>query len=52
MAAIRPASGPETPISNSALRFGIRPRIEITAPNVPIKLGTGIKYGRLASTPW
>jgi hypothetical protein len=41
--AASPASGPATPISNSAFRSGIRPFILMTAPIVPMSVGTGMK---------
>ena len=51
--AIKPAIGPATPISNTALRDGIGESIFMNAPNVPagpIIGGVGIKYGNVAST--
>jgi len=50
--ATRPASGPLAPMSNSAFRSGIRPFMRMTAPIVPMRLGNGMKYGRLAFTRW
>ena len=38
-ATINPANGPATPISNSARRSRIGPRIRMMAPNVPMKCG-------------
>ena len=49
----KPASGPDTPMSNSALRFGIGDRMRMKAPRVPTRLksGNGMKKGSVASTP-
>ena len=44
--------GPDAPMSRSARRVGITPRIRMTAPIVPkgLKSGMGMKYGSDAST--
>ena len=47
---MNPAIGPAAPISTSAKRFLIGDRILINAPKVPIKVGAGTKYGKVAST--
>ena len=50
-AAMKPANGPATPMSNSARRFTIGPRSRMIAPNVPIKYGgPGINNGSDAGT--
>ena len=51
--AMKPASGPASPISNRARRVGIGDLILINAPNVPAinKGGAGIKKGKVALTP-
>jgi hypothetical protein len=52
---MNPAIGPATPISNTAFRDGMGDMIRIKAPNVPagpIIGGVGMKYGRVASTPY
>ena len=49
----KPARGPLMPMSNRARRPPTRGSIAITAPNVPNGgSGTGMKYGRLAYTPY
>jgi len=50
--AISPAIGPATPMSNRALREGIRPRIRMIAPRVPNGNTNGMTYGSETSTPW
>ena len=51
-ATMKPASGPATPMSNSARRFMIGPRKRIIAPNVPTKYGgPGMNNGSDAGTP-
>ncbi len=47
-----PASGPAAPMSSSASRERICPRIRITAPMVPSsEMGIGMKKGGEMSTP-
>ena len=48
----RPPSGPDAPISTSALRLGMGSRREMNAPMVPNGGMKGMKYGRDASTPF
>ena len=48
--ATKPARGPAMPISNSTRLERIAERIRIKAPMVPIKLGNGMKNGRVTST--
>ena len=49
----KPASGPAAPMSTSAFLVGMRSRTRMTAPSVPNpSSGSGMKYGRLALTPW
>ena len=50
-ATTNPAIGPAMPISNNAARERIGALIRITAPNVPINVGAGIKKGSVARTP-
>jgi len=45
MATTRPASGPEMPMSTSALRFGIGSRMDMKAPKVPRGGIDGMKKG-------
>ena len=53
MAKQTPAQGPAAPISNSADRLAGGDFIRMNAPKVPTKNGgPGMKYGRLAQTPW
>ena len=47
----KPASGPAIPTSNSCRFVGIADRMRMKAPKVPISVGAGRKYGRLASIP-
>ena len=51
IATANPAIGPAIPMSNSAARERIGALIRITAPNVPISVGAGIKNGSVARTP-
>jgi len=46
----QPAIGPATPMSNRALREGIRPRIRMIAPRVPNGNTNGMTYGSETST--
>ena len=46
----KPASGPATPISNRMRLEKIAERMRMNAPKVPVSVGAGRKYGRLAST--
>ena len=46
-----PASGPLKPRSKRAFLVGIGDFTFITAPNVPMRVGAGTKYGNVASTP-
>ena len=48
---MKPASGPEIPMSNNTSLEWICERTRMNAPNVPIP-GDGTKYGGLAFTPW
>ena len=50
MATNIPAIGPLNPRLKSALLSGIDDLTLMTAPNVPIKVGAGIKYGRVDFT--
>ena len=43
-----PAIGPAMPMSNSACRERIGDLMRMTAPNVPISVGAGMKYGSVA----
>ena len=52
-ATTNPAIGPAMPISKSAILSGIRDLMRMNAPSVPVRNGmggTGMKYGRVAST--
>src|SRR5579883_364581 len=54
MASAMPARGPDAPMSSNARRVGITLRMRMTAPMVPKSdtNGSGMKYGRDASTRW
>ena len=54
--AMNPAIGPATPMSNITFLEGIADFVLMTAPRVPKlttlgRVGNGIKYGKVASTP-
>ena len=51
-ATTNPAIGPAMPMSKSATFEGMRERMRMNAPSVPVSgSGAGRKYGRVASTP-
>jgi hypothetical protein len=47
-----PAIGPAMPTSINARREGMRERMRITAPAVPLSVGAGKTYGQEALMPW
>ena len=50
-ATTKPAIGPAAPMSNSIGLVGIRWRMRMKAPNVPVIAGAGRKYGFETSMP-
>ena len=52
-ATTNPAIGPAMPMSKSATLVGMRDRIRMNAPSVPVNgSGAGRKYGGDTSTPY
>src|SRR6184192_3709296 len=49
---MNPTTGPLKPRSNSWSRLVGGPFSEMRAPKVPMGGGPGMKYGKLASSPW
>ena len=50
-ATTKPAIGPAIPMSKSAVRDRIGERMRMNAPMVPIRVGNGMKNGKVAFTP-
>jgi len=50
-ARMKPVSGPAAPMSNSCCFLVMGDLILMNAPNVPIRVGAGMKNGRVASIP-